>query len=83
VANVGAICDPRAFSRSLNSEVFPAWQQHECYLIVLGFTAVGTAAMLFFCKQTNAGGISLIRKDPRVAQGVRSRFWGVAAGRIG
>src|SRR5947209_5644759 len=30
-------------------------QQHECYLIVLGFTPVGTAAMLFFCKQTNAG----------------------------
>ena len=57
-------------------------------LIVIGFTAVGTASMLFFCEQTNAGrhspeGISLIRKDPRMAQGVWSRFWGVAAGRIG
>ena len=25
------------------------------YLIVLGFVALGIAAMLFFCEQTNAG----------------------------
>jgi ABC-type branched-subunit amino acid transport system permease subunit len=45
-------------------------QQHEViYLIVLGFAAAGIAAMLFFCKQTNAGkAFRAIRKDPILAQ---------------
>jgi hypothetical protein len=58
VVNVGALCDPGERFALTEFGSFPGLasddlQQHECYLIVLGFTAVGTAAMLFFCKQTN------------------------------
>jgi hypothetical protein len=59
VVNVGALCDRASVLALTEFGSFPGLPGDAAarviYLIVLGFTAVGTASMLFFCEQTNAG----------------------------